>query len=62
MAHKHENTEQKQKQMKEMLAKKFKREKEMMANMKLNDEDKQTEILIKQDKVAAIRDRKRTQD
>lgn len=38
MNHKHANTEAKYKAMKDMLAKKFKREKEMAANMKINIE------------------------
>ena len=48
--------------MKDMLAKKFKRENEMAVNMKANAEDNQTRILIKLDKVMSNQVRKKTQD
>lgn len=46
--------------MKDMLAKKFKREKEMENNMKANEEDTKEKILIKMDKFNDIKDRKKT--
>jgi hypothetical protein len=62
LSHKHQNTEVKYRHMKDMLAKKFKRENEMAVNMKANAEDNQTRILIKLDKVMENQERKKTQD
>lgn len=62
MSHKQANTEAKYKAMKDMLAKKFKREKDMAENMKLANEDMNNRILDRKDKFDGNRERKRTQD
>jgi len=59
---KHSNTEEKQRSMKEQLAKKFKREKEMMVKAKEKSELDAYDADKRAEKIANIHDRRKTND